>query len=321
MSEQSANASVDAYEYSRRKSESPYDPCAVLGVDRAAFFNLDAEAQSAEAKRRFRAKAREVHPDTTQDPTEKVRLEQEFKEANQAYAFLTNPDIKAQEKQFYDAEVELQKKRAAEAKLKEERAREAQTPSQPPPEPQPVTPSRNRDVRDADMNWSRDVRPHFRTRDDEQYWNTFVNFYRHRTGVDTRVGGSVTQLVTELKTQTQQLSREHETPRRMFNLYIKAVADLAKMIVLEGQNLTSETFQASPEYQLVESYQQLLAGSQSVIELFTEHSLALFTRVTEANGEVHFVLKPDLSNDDLTLIDIQLRVKVADKMRATPRAA
>ncbi len=58
----------------------------VLGVDRAA--------SDDEIKKAFRRLARQHHPDLQSDPQHKKKAEEKFKEANEAYEALSNPELR-----------------------------------------------------------------------------------------------------------------------------------------------------------------------------------------------------------------------------------
>lgn len=58
----------------------------VLGVDRAA--------SEDEIKKAFRRLARQHHPDLQSDPQHKQQAEEKFKEANEAYEVLSNPELR-----------------------------------------------------------------------------------------------------------------------------------------------------------------------------------------------------------------------------------
>ena len=63
----------------------------VLGVGR--------ETSDDEIKKAFRRLARQYHPDLHSDPQQKKKAEEKFKEANEAYEILSNPELRKR----YDA--------------------------------------------------------------------------------------------------------------------------------------------------------------------------------------------------------------------------
>ncbi len=67
------------------------DYYAILGVPKTA--------TQAEIKKAYRKLARELHPDTNQDPA----AEERFKEANEAHAVLSDPEKRKQYDQFGSA--------------------------------------------------------------------------------------------------------------------------------------------------------------------------------------------------------------------------
>ena len=63
------------------------DPYKILGIER--------DANEEAIQKAFREKAKVLHPDTTTDDKEKKEKEEQFKELNEAYSILSDPNKKA----------------------------------------------------------------------------------------------------------------------------------------------------------------------------------------------------------------------------------
>lgn len=321
------NTKSDIYEYEIRRAHADYDACAVLGIDRTKFFSLNDQEQQKEAKRCFRKKAQELHPDTAgSDEHKKQRANQEFRELNQAYAFLTNPKIKDSEKKFFESQdwVNKNAEEAVPAATVQEEAPQdiAAKPSVYDPDTyQSPTSSMTEEeaLRIESLMRLGSTIPKLPSVKhlESSFWREFVGFYKQKATLQDDAIRESTDFKEEqkrinkaLKVLTTELADAHKTPKPMFNLYMRALASLAKEMVFHGTTTTLKRLQTFPQFKLIESYQQLMRGTLAVAEIFDEHSLTLFDKQTTDSGAITYTLKENISEEDMDELDKQLQSKI-----------
>ncbi len=312
------NKSVNEQLYAQRRQEEDYNLCEILGIQPETFFadDISPEERVALAKKHFRERAKQFHPDAHvgASPEDQKKLADEFKELTTAYELLGNPDIIELEREYFATEEVLRRKR-------EERAQNTTTYPHADTTASSYTDTEETideitQERRHDSTFFRGMTPeeteaylqelsqlftptvdYSGAVNNYKYFDAFRHMYTDAPRWQTTATGERSafsdqeqvrstaetrkQTADELRRLTEELHKEHDMPRGMFNMYMRAVAELAKAVAESGNSLSSEDIRASLEYKLVERYQRLLDGRLTLREVLNNFPLEFFELDTE----------------------------------------